>query len=281
MCLSAIGEPHVRAEIDEEGMCHVQLRGELELHVDCTVAFYQRMLIIFLGLLEAPGETRGSRRTRDGRMPFVRQEQMATWFGVTHPEISRWYDYWLREDWRRMLSQRTGEVLTQEVQQQVIDTWVKFPWWGAERVWRHLRSLGSGVTLKQVKQVGRESGWTILRQALSRVYVIGAETFRPQDGWLVSQLLAQIREMAERLEVLGGLTAEQHIELADLEAMCEELELRPAVPYRPLPWVLQLERLLFGHWEWMDDGASSSMTSVCCIYCGTTQVSRKSRKPRL
>jgi transposase-like protein len=275
MCASSLGEPYVRAEIDEQGMCHVQLRGEFELHVDSTVAFYKRMVIIFLGLLEVPGETRPSRRTRDGRTPFVRQEQMAEWFGVTHAEISRWYAYWLRQDWRRMVSQRTGKVLTLEVQQQVVDTWAKFPWWGAEPVWEHLRSQGSMVTLKQVKQVGRESGWTVLRKALSRIYVIGVESFRPQDGWLVSQLLAQVRELAERLEALGGLTLEQRIERADLEAMCEELGLGPAVAQRPLPWVLQLERLLFGRWEWVDDG------SVRCLYCGTTDVSRKSRKPRL
>ena len=275
MGLSSISEPYAQVEIDEQGICHVRLRGEFELHVDGTVEFYKRMLIIFLGLLEVPGETRPSRRTRDGRTPFVRQEKMAAWFGVTHPEISRWYDYWLRQDWRRMLSQRTGEVLTLEVQQQVIDTWAKFPWWGAEAVWRHLRSQGSAVTLKQVKQVGRESGWTVLRRALSRVYVIGVESFRPQDEWLVSQLLAQVQGLVERLEALGGLTLEQHIALANLEALCGELDLRPAVAHRPLPWVWQLERLLFGHWEWVDDG------TVRCIYCGTRDVSRKSRKPRL
>jgi transposase-like protein len=233
------------------------------------------MLVIFLGQLEVPGETRASRRTRDGRTPFVRQEQMAAWFGVTHPEISRWNDYWLRQDWRRMLSQRTGEVLTLEVQQGIIETWVKFPWWGAERVWKHLRSQGSRVTLKQVKQVARESGWSVLRQALSRVYVIGAESFRPQDEWLANQLLAQVAGLVEQLEALGGLTPEQQIALADLEALGEELNLRPASARRPLPWVLQLEHLLFGHWEWVDDG------TVRCIYCGTTDVSRKSRTPRL
>jgi len=39
--------------------------------------------------------------------------------------------------------------------------------------------------------------------------------------------------------------------------------------------MLQLEHLLFGYWERVDDG------TVRCIYCGTTEVSRKSRKPRL
>jgi transposase-like protein len=35
-----------------------------------------------------------------------------------------------------------------------------------------------------------------------------------------------------------------------------------------------LEQLLFGHWEWVDDG------TVHCTYCGTTKVSRKSRQGR-
>jgi len=276
MCLQHwVSEPQVEVARDEEGVYHVQLSGEFELHVDGKVEFYKRILVIFLGLLEVAGETRASRRTRDGRTPFVRQEQMAAWFGVPHPVISRWFDYWLKRDWRRMLSHRWGEVLTLEVQQRVIASWVKFPWWSARRMWEHLRAQGSRITLNQVRQIGRESGWTTLRAALSRVYVISAESFRPRDEWLAEQLLAQVQRLVEQLEVLGGLTPEQQIALADLEASCEALNLRPAAAYRPLPWVLQLERLLFGHWEWVDDG------TVCCIYCGTTKVSRKSRKPRL
>ena len=275
MCFqSAMSRPYVEVEQDEAGWYHVRLGGEFEAHVDGNVEFCKRMLVIFLGLLEVPGETRGSRRTRDGRTPFVRQEQMAAWFGVPHPVISRWFDYWLRQDWRRMLSQRWGEVLTLEVQQRVIESWVKFPWWSARQAWQHLRAQGSAITINQVKQIGRESGWTILREALSRMYVISAESFRPRDEWLTEQLLAQMQRLVKQLEMLGGLTPEQQIELADLDALCEELDLRPAAMRRPLPWMLQLGWLLFGHWEWVDDG------SVRCIYCGTTDVSRKSRKPR-
>jgi len=268
-------EPSVAVEQDEEGIYHVRLSGEFEMHVDGRVEFYKRMLIVFLGLLEVPGETRRSRRTRDGRTPFCRQEQMAAWFGVTHPEISRWFDYWLRQDWRRMLSQRRGEVLTLELQQQIVDSWVKFPWWGAERARKHLRDHGISVTRNQVKQVARESGWSALRRALSRVYVIDVESFRPRDEWLTGLLLAQVQQLVEQLETLGALTPEQRIEVGDLEAMCGDLDLRPAVSHRPLPWMLRLEHLLFGRWEWIDDG------TVRCIYCGTTNVSRKSRKPRL
>jgi transposase-like protein len=273
-CEERLGEPRVEVEQAEEGMYHVRLRGTFELQVNGEVEFYKRMLVIFLGLLEVPGERRGSRRTRDGRTPFVRQEQLAEWFRVPHPVISRWYGYWLSQDWRRMLSQRWGEVLTLEVQQRVIESWVQFPRWSAQRLYEHLRAQGSRITLAQVKQVGRESGWTILRGELRRVYQIGAESFRPRDEWLVKQLLAQVEGLVEQLEAVSGLTPEQQIVLGDLEALCQEIDLHPARPHRPLPWMLRLERSVLGHWEWVDDG------TVRCTYCGTTEVSRKSRQPR-
>ena len=272
---SVMSTPYIEVEEDEQGWYQVRLGGEFELHLDGQVTFYLRMLTVFLGLLEVPGESRKSRRTRDGRTPFVRQQQMAAWFGVPQPNISLWQQYWLHQDWRRMLSQRGGDVLTMELQQRVLDTWAKFPWWGATRLWQHLQSQGECISRRQVRQVGRESGWSSLRQALCQLYAISAESFRPRDGWLVSQVLAQVQGMVEPLEQLGGLTSQQQIELADLQALCDELGLAPAVERRPLPWVCQAQRLLWGQWELIDDG------SVRCIYCGTTEVSRKSRKGRL
>jgi transposase-like protein len=273
-CEERLSEPRVEIEQDEEGMYHVHLRGSFEMHVNGEVAFYKRMLVIFLVLLDVPGARRGSRRTRDGRTPFVREEQLAEWFGVPHPVISRWYGYWLTRDWRRMLSQRWGEVLTLELQQRVIESWVQFPWWSAQHVYEHLRAQGSRITLPQVKQIGRESGWTLLRQELLRVYQIGAQSFRPQDEWLVRQLLAQVEGLVAQLEAVRGLTPEQQLVLSDLEALCQEIDLPAARARRPLPWMLRLERLVFGQWEGVADG------TVRCTYCGTTDVSRKSRQPR-
>ena len=276
MCLGLVEEygSYVEEE-DESGWYHVRLRGEFELHVDGKVALYKRILIIFLGLLDVAEERRGSRRTRDGRTPFVRQVQIEEWFGVPQPHISQWNKYWLEGDWGRLLSQRWGEVLTEEVRQRVIERWVKFPWWTAERLRQHLQVQGSRITLRQVKQIALESGWSTLRQLLKQVYQITVDSFRPQDEWLVRQLLALVEELVERLETLGGLTLEQQVKLADLGALCQELDLQPVDPLRPLPWLLRLERLLFGQWEWVDDG------KVRCIYCGTTKVSRKSRKPQI
>ena len=269
-----VSVPHIEVERDEAGTYHVRISGEFEIHVDGNVEMYERMLVIFLGLLEVSGEKRCSRRTRDGRTPFVRQEQMAEWFEVPQPHISLWFKYWLERDWRRMLSQKWGEILTEEVRQRVIDGWAAFPWWSARRMWEHLRSQGSRITLPQVKQIGRESGWTLLRQRLKKQYQISAESFQPRDEWLVEQLLGQVQRLVERLEALDGLTDEQQIALADLEALGDELCLHPAPARRALPWVLRVEGLLFGHWEWVED------ETVHCTYCGTTDVSRKSRKGR-
>ena len=269
------GASRVEVEQDEEGTYHVRLQGTFELHLDGKVAFYKRILIILLGHLEVPGETRGSRRTRDGRMPFVRQQQLAAWFDVRQPVISRWMGYWLNQDWRRLLSQQTSDVLTLEIQQRIIAVWVQFPWWGAQRLWAHLREQGMRIPLSQVQQAARESGWSVLRRRLQRVYAISADSFRPRDEWLVSQLLALVQGLVQRLEERDALTPEQRMAWCDVQALAHEVGSCPAVDHAPLPWLLHLEHLLFGRWEPVRD------ETVHCIYCGTTDVSRKSRKPRL
>jgi transposase-like protein len=267
--------PKVEVTQDKEGMYQVQLSGEFTLQLNGQVEFYKRLLIIFLYLLEVEGEHRGSRRTRDGRVPFVRQQQLAAWFDIPHPCISRWMNYWLKQDWRRLLSRRQSDVLRLEVQQRIINSWVQFPWWGAQRLWEHLQAQGEKIPLSHVRQAARESGWSILRERLVAVYEVTVESLQPRDEWLVKQLLAQVQHLVERLEEVGGLTPERRIALLDLETLGEELDLRPAVTRQPLPWVFQLEQRLFGQWQRVDDG------SVHCTYCGTTDVSRKSRQGRL
>ena len=266
--------PYVAVEEEKDGTYRVELKGPFELYLDGKVSFYKRMLVIFLGLLEVGGETRGSRRTRDGRTPFVRQQQMESWFGVPQPHISLWFKYWLEQDWDRMLSRRWGEVLTAEVRQRVIDSWVLFPWWSAQQMYEHVQAQGGRITLSQVKQIGRESGWTRLRKQLGQVYHIKPDAFLPRDEWLVEQLLALVQRLVERLERAGGLPDEEQVELADLKALCGALDLQPPPPPRPLPWILRIEQVLLGHWEAVDQ------EMVRCIYCGTSDVSRKSRKPR-
>jgi transposase-like protein len=275
LCIAGVSAgSQVAITEDEEGLYHVHLRGEFDLHIDGKVLFYKRMLVIFLRQLEAPGERRGSRRTRDGRTPLLRQQELEQKLDVPQPHISLWMKYWQTQDWRRLLSRKTADVLTLEVQRRVIDTWVKFPWWGAERLWAHLKAQGEEMPLAHVQQAAQESGWSVLRESLRRVYAIGEESFRPRDEWLVSQLLAQGQRWVQRLEKEGALTPEQRMTWADLEAVSEEVGIHPATARTPLPWMLRLKHLLWGH------EPPVAEEEVRCLYCGSTDVSRKSNKPR-
>jgi hypothetical protein len=153
-----VSTPQVRVEQDEQGVYHVGLRGEFSLHLDGKDEFCKRMLCLFLGQWEVEGVSRGSRRTRDGRTPLIRRQQLAQWLAVPQPVISHWCGYWLRQDWRRLLSQKTPEALTLEVQQRIIETWTQFPCWGAQRLWQHLNAQGECTSLSQVQQAAHESG---------------------------------------------------------------------------------------------------------------------------
>jgi hypothetical protein len=104
-----------------------------------------------------------------------------------------------------------------------------------------------------VQQVGRESGWSVLRKDLSRLYAIGAESFRPRKEWLVEQLLTQVAGLVEQLEALGGLTPEVQMEWANLKALSQELGF-----HLFSPWVLRLECQLFGHWELHGEGTAAA-----------------------
>lgn len=250
------------------------LCGHFDLAVAADDFFRRRLLILFLRLLEEPGHHRGSRRTREGRIPAVRQQPLAAVYGVTQPEISRWEGYWQRGDWRRLLSIRFGEVLTLELQNRIVAVFAQFPWWGMEKVVDYLQTQGVPVTQQQVRQAAQESGWSQLRQELVKRYHLNKEAIRPRDEWLVGQLLAQIQLLLAKVEAAQGLTVQQRVDMADILALVDDLGLKPTLPLKALPWALRLEQILFGHWKQVTD------EQVHCIYCGSVNVGRKSRQPR-
>jgi len=267
-------KPSVTVERSASGEVSVTLCGHFTMRVPGDDPFRVRMLALVLRQLELPGEHRGSRRTRDGRTPFVRQEALAAGLGIVHPELSRWERYWLEGDWRRLLSLHSSQVLTVELQRQIVTVFATFPWWGAAQVHGHLQQQGEAVTLGQVQQAARESGWTLLREALGEHYHLTAQGVRPRDEWLVGQLLNQIQQLLQRLETGGGVTVEERLEIASLETLAAEVGISAPPPVAALPWLLRLEQLVFGHWEPVTDD------QVRCIYCGSTEVARKSRKGR-
>ena len=267
--------PSVTVERSEAGDATATLCGHFTLHVSGDDPFRVRMLALFLRQLEVPGHTRGSRRTRDGRTPFVRQQELAGALGVVQPDLSRWERYWLDGDWRRLLSLHTAEVLSLELQAQIVAVFATFPWWGVEQVHAHLQEQDVAVSLRQVRQAAQESGWTLLRGALAKRYQLTAESVRPRQDWLVDQLLAQVQLLLEKVEGGVGLTAQEQVEIANLHALADEVGAGAAPPpLSALPWLLVVERVLFSHWEMVTDG------QVRCSWCASEQVARKSRKGR-
>lgn len=268
-------EPWVEVEQQETGGYQVELCGHFRLRVEGDEPFRMRVLILFLRLLEVDGPERQIGRTRDDRAPFVRQMQVAAWFGVAQPNVSRWERYWQAGAWADLLSLKSAEVLTTEVRTRIIQVFAAFPWWGVAQVYAHLQAQGQAMTERQVRQTGEESGWSQLRQELQRRYHLSADSFRPRDDWLVGQLLALVEKLLAQLERGGQLTPQEQLELADLQTLVAATGLTPAPALKALPWLLRVEQVVFGQWQAVEDG------QVRCCYCGSSHVVRKSKQPRL
>ncbi len=275
VCASCLVE--VRHE-PEAGCYQAELSGHFTLAVADDDPFRLRLLILFLRLLEDPDERRGSRRTRTGRTPFVRQQYLGQVLGIPHPLISRWEHYWLLGDWRRLLSQRTPEVLTQELQQQIITTWAHWPLWGNEQVRRLLVEQGVPVTEQQVRQAAEESGWQIVRQVLRRLCVQRAEALRLRDEWLLGDLLGQIDLLLGKLEAGERLTAEERLDLVAWQRAADAAGLQAKPQGEAEPWLRRVEQVLLPSPAAEAEGTTAR---VCCPDCGSSHVGRKGRQPRL
>ena len=248
-------EPHVTVEGTEAGGYQATLCGHFTVTVAAEARVKQRLLMLFLRWLEVPGAQRRSRRTRDGRTPFVRQQPLAKAFGLPQPVLSRIEGYWVRENWPNLLSESSEEILTPALRNRIVTLFARFPWWSRRQVYEHLHAQGVAVTRSQVRQAAEQSGWALLRRELSQRYQWTAEDFRPQNGWLTAQLLTQMESLLGHLERGEPLTSQVQVAIADLQALTQELDLQPAAqpPVRTLPWLVRIERVVFDHWQALDD----------------------------
>ncbi len=268
-------EPWVEGERQADGSYQAELCGHFRLRVTGDEPFRMRGLILFLRLLEVDGPERQIGRTRDDRAPFVRQLQLAAWFEVPQPNVSRWERYWLAGDWANLLSLKSSEVLTTQVRARISQVSAAFPWWGVEQVYTYLQEQGQAITARQVRQTAEESGWSQLRQELQRRYHLSPESVRPRDEWLVGQLLALVEVLLARLAGGGQLRPQEQLEVADLQTLVSATGLTAAPALKALPWLLRVEQVVFGQWQAVEAG------QVRCSYCGSTHVVRKSNQPRL
>jgi transposase-like protein len=281
-CMASLGcilcgreEPWVDIVDEPDGSSTVTLCGHFTLPIARDDLFQERAAMHFLLQLEAPGPQRSGRRTREGRTPFLSQQAVADWFGSPQPGVSRLEKYWRDKDWANLLSLTAGEVLTWDLIARIVDVCVTFPWWGVAKVYHYLREQGVPVTQQQVRQAVEQSGWSRFRQAWAKRYRLTADSLRPRDTRLVTDLFALVHKLLEKVEASEPLTREEKLDIAQLETLAAEVGIDTSPPLKTLPWLLSIERLVFGQWEEVSDG------TVRCIYCNSTHVSRKSKKPRL
>jgi transposase-like protein len=268
-------EPWVKVTCRDDGSYQATLCGHFTLQVCGDDPFRARLLMLFLRLLDAQGQQRGSRRTRDGRTPFVRQRQVAEWFGLPQPVISRVEGYWLRGAWPELLSRRTPELLTPESVRRVATVCATFPHWGQEQVYGYLQGQGVALNQRQVRQAMEQSGWSTLRQELRRRYHWTPRTFHLREKWLVRELLRQVQRLLECLETGQALPPEERITLTDVQTLAQETGIETPPPLKTLPWLLRVEQVLFGAWQVVEDD------TIHCPACNSTHIVRKSRKPRM
>jgi hypothetical protein len=266
-------EPQVEI-VSVEGGYHIQLAGEFHLSVQKGDTFWLRMVILLLRQLEGPVERRGGRATRDGRRPLVTQQQLATGMGVPQPDISRWEKYWLQRDWANLLSLHSTQVLSAELRAQIVEVCARFPWWSQSGVYTYLRQQGVTVTHAQVQQAIGESGWPQLRKTMSRFFVIGAECIRPRDECLVTELLGTLRAVLDKGARGEGLSAEERVQIAHLQAAGEALGLTPPPMPAAVPWAQKVSWILFAAQAPEEEG------TIRCTYCGSTDVRPKGRQGR-
>jgi transposase-like protein len=268
-------EPWVEVVGQEEGGYEATLCGHFTVRVAGDDPFRGRLLMLFLRLLDVPGPQRGSRRTREGRTPLVRQRQVAEWFGVPRPNVSRVEGYWQRAAWPELLSQCTPEILTPEVVQRVVTVCATYPHWNRAQVYDYLQDQGLQISYRQLRQAMDQSGWSTLRQALRRRYHWTAKTFHLQEEWLVQELLRQVHLLQDCLAKGQPLPAQEQVALTDLQVLLQEVGVEPEPPPRAVPWMLRVEQVLFGDWQAVEDD------TIRCPDCGGTHIVRKSRKPRM
>lgn len=260
--------------VQEDGQYRIKIEGPLSMTLPVGRSFQLRMVILFLRQLESETARYSSRATRNGRRPFVSQQRLAAWFDIKQPEISRWEKYLLDENWADLLSLNSPLILTWELRRQIVDVLARFPWWSIEKATAHLQEQGVEVTYSQVQQTAQDVGWQRFKQTMCRFFVLSAESIRPREEGLVSELLMQVEVLIEKVGSDAVLTPEQRIEISQLQVAASELGLTPSLPPKAVPWAQKVKWVLFAAETESGDG------SVCCAYCASSQVRRKSKKPR-
>jgi transposase-like protein len=223
-----------------------------------------RLLLLFLRSLRTVSST--------AKRPFLRQEWLATCFGLYQEHISRWEKYWREGRWQALLSEHLPTVLTPELRAKVLAEWVPHFWWSASQVQERLQAAGTTVSRDQVEEVAHQSGFAQVRRLLRQLAPFKDSGFQLSQDWLVQSLFALIDELHGHLQRGEALPTQTIVEVQTLRQMAG-----PAGQPQPVvvkPWQAGIDQWLTGTWE------ADPQALVRCPHCGSSKVGRKSAQPR-
>ena len=260
-------ELEARLEPSGQTSYRVRLVGEFEYEVTPGDEFEKRLLILDLRRLRTPDRV-------EHRWGIVTQEALQQVFGVLQENISRWEGYRREGQWANLLSLHPKSWLSDDVRQQIVEVWASNLWQSAEQVRARLAQRGVAVAQRLVEEAGRQSGLMQIRAHLKEQCVNGAEGLRPRDTYLLEQAFKLVDQMQAQLEQAQAIPLEKTVDVEALRSLAGVPQAEKRLD-KPWPWLFQIEHMLFGDWQLVEDG------SVHCIYCGSTHVAVKSKKPRL
>ena len=245
----------------------VHLVGEFVYEVTPRDEFEKRLVILDLRRLRTPD--------REGSpWGIVRQEDLAQVFDVFQEHISRWQTYGREGQWAQLLSVSDKSLLTDDLLAQIVEVWAANIWQTASQVWERLAQQGVAVTERLVQEAGRQSGLMKIRAHLKEQFIQGPEGLRPRDGYVSEQLFKLVEQLQAQVQVAQAAPCEDTVDVTALRQLAGVAEPAKTLE-KPWPWLFQVEHWLFGEWQLVDDG------TVRCPHCGSEQVARKSRTPRL
>ncbi len=257
-------QTHVSIQKRASGEWQVVLCGHFELTWRVTAAVALRLLLIFLRCLRTASSTVAR--------PFLRQEWLATCFGVYQEHLSRWEQCWREGRWHILCSEHLPTVLTPELRAQVLAAWVPNFWLSASQVQERLQAAGLTVSGDQVEEVAQQSGFAQVRRLLRQLAPFKDSGFHLGQAWLVRRLFALLDDLQGRWQRGEAPPTQTIVEVQTLRQLAGPAA-QPQPP-RVHPWQARIDQWLSGTWE------ATPQEEVRCPHCHSDKVGRKSKVPR-